>query len=252
MTDYLLVHGAGQGAWSWGRVWGYMTAPVEHPPRLYAGHPASRVYALDLPGHGGDARGDTAAVPLDECVHSVVRTVEREGMRDLVLVGHSFAGPMVLQASAQLPQAPSRVVLVGGIVPEEGQDMLTVLPQRMRNAYRVLALLSKVLGRDFKVPKPAIDRYFCNGMDPMEIVQWVGFFGALPTRALSSRVSLSRVEVPCPVTYVLLNDDKVLPAETQRQMAARIPDVNIVSMDSCHQPMLQKPRELADILLGLT
>ena len=32
MTDYLLVHGPGQGSWVWGKVWGRMTAPVEHPP----------------------------------------------------------------------------------------------------------------------------------------------------------------------------------------------------------------------------
>ena len=35
MTDYLLVHGAGQGAWSWGHVWGRLTAPEEHPPTLH-------------------------------------------------------------------------------------------------------------------------------------------------------------------------------------------------------------------------
>ena len=36
MTDYLLVHGAGQGSWAWGKVWGLMTAPEEHPPRLHS------------------------------------------------------------------------------------------------------------------------------------------------------------------------------------------------------------------------
>jgi len=55
MTDFLLVHGAGQGAWTWGQVWGYLTAPVEHPPRLYSPRVANRVFTLDLPGHGADA-----------------------------------------------------------------------------------------------------------------------------------------------------------------------------------------------------
>ena len=49
MTDYLLVHGAGQGAWTWGAVWGHLTSPVEHPPRLYMPGRAGRVYPLDLP-----------------------------------------------------------------------------------------------------------------------------------------------------------------------------------------------------------
>ena len=50
MTDYLLVHGAGQGAWSWGSVWGYLTAPEEHPPTLHKPRRANRVHPLDLPG----------------------------------------------------------------------------------------------------------------------------------------------------------------------------------------------------------
>ena len=44
MTDYLLVHGAGQGAWSWGSVWGYLTAPEEHPPTLHKPRRANRVH----------------------------------------------------------------------------------------------------------------------------------------------------------------------------------------------------------------
>ena len=66
MTDYLLVHGAGQGAWVWGRVWGLLTAPEEHPPKLHRARKANRVFPLDLPGHGPDAEGDTAAVRLEE------------------------------------------------------------------------------------------------------------------------------------------------------------------------------------------
>ena len=85
MTDFLLVHGAGQGAWSWGQVWGYLTAPEEHPPRLHAPKRANKVYPMDLPGHGADADGDTGEVRLEECIHSITRAVEREGLKDLVL-----------------------------------------------------------------------------------------------------------------------------------------------------------------------
>ena len=251
MTDYLLIHGAGQGAWSWGRVWGYMTAPVEHPPRLYTRQRAERVFPLDLPGHGGDADGDTGAVTLEECVHSITRAVERQGLKDLILVGHGFAGPLILRAAQQLDESPKRLVLVAGIVPENGRDMLTAFPRNVRHIYKVLSLMSKLSGRDLKVPKPAIDRCLCNGMDPMEIVQAVGFFGPLPTRVLSSKVSLGSLEVPYPVSYVVLSEDKLLPPDVQRQMAARIPNAEVLELESCHQAMLYKPRELADMLLGL-
>ena len=250
MTDYLLVHGAGQGAWSWGQVWGHLTAPAEHPPRLYAPRRANRVYPLDLPGHGADADGDTAEVRLEECVHAITRAVEREGLSDLVLVGHGFAGGLILQAVAQLPQPPKRLVLVAGIVPVSQRSMLSALPQRTRGGFRMLAALSKLSRQDFRFPRLLIGRYLCNGMDPMEVIHILGLFGPLPVRVLTSRLPLDDGPPPCPVTYVVLSRDKLVPPAAQERVARRIPDAEIVSMDSCHQVTLCQPKGLADILLG--
>ena len=249
MTDFLLVHGAGQGAWSWGQVWGYLTAPEEHPPRLHAPKRANKVYPMDLPGHGADADGDTGEVRLEECIHSITRAVEREGLKDLVLVGHGFAGGLVLQAISQLPQPPKRLVLVAGIVPVSQRSMLSAMPQSLQGGLRMLTVLSKFSRQDCRFPKAAISRLLCNGMDPMEVVHAVGFFGPLPIRVLTSRISLDDGPPPCPVTYVVLTQDKLLPAKSQEKMANRIPDVEVVSLDSCHEAMLYKPKELADILI---
>ena len=249
MTDYLLVHGAGQGAWCWGQVWGYLTAPQEHPPRLHVPRRANIVYPMDLPGHGADADGDTAEVRLEECVHAITRAVEREGLKDLVLVGHGFAGGLVLQAVSQLPQPPKRLVLVAGIVPVSQRSMLSAMPQATQGRYRLLVALSKLSRQDCKYPKATISRLLCNGMDPMQVIQALGFFGPLATRVLTARVSLDDGPPPCPVTYVVLNQDRLLPSETQERMARRMPGVEIVSLDSCHEAMLYKPKELAEILL---
>jgi len=249
VTDYLLVHGAGQGAWSWGRVWGYMTAPVEHPPRLYAPRRANRVYPLDLPGHGADADRDTAKVRLEECVHAITRSVEREGLKNVVLVGHGFAGPLVLQAAGQLPQPPKRVVLVACVVPLGQRTMLSALPQRTQAGFRLLAALSKLSQQRLRLPRSLISGRLCNGMDPMEVVQVLGLFGPLPTRVLNTKTPLDEWSLPCPVTYVVLTQDRVMPPELQERMAIRVPGVEIASLASCHQVMLYRPRELADLLL---
>ena len=245
-----MVHGAGQGAWSWGRVWGYLTAPQEHPPRLYVPRRANRVYPLDLPGHGADTDGDTADVRLEECVHSITRAVEREEMRELVLVGHGFAGGLILEAVARLPQPPKRIVLVAGIVPVSQRSMLSAMPQMTRSGFRVLSALSKLSRQDFRFPPSVIGRYLCNDMDPMEVVSSLGFFGPLPTRVLTAKLPLDEGPPTCPVTYVVLSQDKLLPPEAQERMAQRIPGAEVVSVDACHQVMLSKPKELADILLG--
>ena len=227
-----------------------MTAPVDNPPRLSARRPANRVCTLDLPGHGADAGGDTAQVRMEECVHAIARTVEREGLKDLVMVGHGFAGSLIIQAVSQLPEPPKRLVLVAGIVPPNQKNMLGVLPRRTRTVFTLLDGLSKLSRQDLKFPKSVVASILCNGMGPMEVVEVLGFFGPLPTRVLKTKVPLGVSALPCPVTYVELTRDRMLPPNAQHRMARRLPGVEIVRLDSCHQVMLQNPKEMAGMLLS--
>jgi pimeloyl-ACP methyl ester carboxylesterase len=249
MTDYLLVHGAGQGAWSWGKVWGYMTAPVEHPPRLYAYRRINKVYSMDLPGHGTDSDGDTSSVLLDECVQSIVRTVERQELQDVVLVGHGFAGWLILQAAGQLPAPPRRLVLIAGLVPDRGKSMIDELPFTSWLSFQGKSRLDSLLGHDTRMPRGVVQRYLCNGMDPMTVVESIGYFGPLPVGVLRTK-TLVLAEITSPITYAVLTRDRVLPVATQRRMAARLPTAEIIELESCHQVSLYWPRELAEILLG--
>ena len=249
MTDYLLVHGAGQGAWSWGPVWGYLTAPEEHPPTLHKRRRANRVHPLDLPGHGADAGGDTSGVRLEECVQAITRTVDREQLKDLVLVGHGFSGSLVVQAASEMTVPPKRVVLVAGIVPAPQRPLLSACPARTRTAFRLFSMLSSLSRQEFKLPSSAINRFLCNGMDSMEVVQLLGFFGPLPTRVLKSRLPMETSELPCPVTYVMLTQDKVFSPDAQARVAERFEGVETVEIESCHQVMAQHPQELAEVLL---
>ena len=84
----------------------------------------------------------------------------------------------------------------------------------------------------------------------MEVVQALGFFGPLPTKALTAKLSLDDGPPPCPVTYVVLNNSKLVPPSAQVRMAHRIPDVDIITVDACHLATLSSPKELADILLA--
>ena len=249
MTDYLLVHGAGQGAWSWGSVWGHLTAPEEHPPTLHKPRRANRGHPLDLPGHGSDAGGDTAAVRLEECVQAITRAVERENLKDLVLVGHGFSGSLVVQAASEMAVPPKRVVLVAGIVPAPQRPLLSACSPRTRTAFRMLSLLSSMSRQDLRLPSYAINEYLCNGIDSMEVVQMMGFFGPMPTRLLKSKLPMETSELPCPVTYVVLTQDKMIAPGAQGRIAERFDGVETVEIESCHQVMAQHPKELAEVLL---
>ena len=252
MTDFLIVHDVGQGAWFWNKVWGSVTAPAEHPPRLYTPRSSSQFYLLNLPGHGGDEEGDTGEVRLDECIQAITRAVERRGMADLVLVGHGVGGAIVAQAAPLLPTPPKRLALVAGVIPNRNRSPLSRLPAVVRNRFSSRLNLGNLFGRDIRLPKSVITRYLCNGMEPSEITRSLGFFGPLPSRMLKTRIDLPLSDLPCPVSYVVLDQDRLLPRQQQVAMARLIPNVDLIHLNACHQASLQTPAQMGKILLSLS
>ena len=250
MSDFLLVHGAGQGAWSWGKVWGHMTAPEEHPPRLYRPRQSVRVRAIDLPGQGADLSQDAALVELNEAVHTIAGVVERENFTDFVIAGHELGGTIALQAAAALPVKPRRVILVAGIVPPPGRAPVSAYPMPARAAVKLCKTVGSLTGKDVRVPANLVRKYLCRGLDPMARAAAVGHLGPLPLRMLTQRVHLEFDALPCPVTYVVLGDDQLISPARQRVMANRIPGATVIELNAAHQAAMQKPRELAELLLA--
>ena len=249
MTDYLLVHGPGQGSWVWGKVWGRMTAPEQHPPTLHKPRRANRVHPVDLPGHGPDVAGDTAAVRLEECVEVIRRAIERERLRDVVLVGHGISSGIVLEAARHLPTAPKRVALVGAAVPEGQRPLISGCASGVRSGYRLFSFLSAMSRQEFRIPRAAIQRYLCNTMEAMEIVQILGFFGPLPTRLLNTRLPAEAAEPAAPLSCIVLTEDNLVAPEAQRRTSERLKCEDTLEIDACHMAMWQKPDAVAEALL---
>ena len=250
MADFLLLHETGQGSWCWGAVWGHLTAPVEHPPRLYSKGSAVNVITPDLPGHGSRGQEDTSGLTLDDFVSAVTNEVESQGLRDLILVGHGAIAPILVQAATRLEQPPKRVVLFAGIIPDEGKSPVDMLPRPGRLGFNILTRLQRANGKRLKLPMPVITNLYCNGMDPSDVIQIVGRFCDLPTQLVRTGIYLDGLTRNFPITYVPLWRDRLLSSERQRRMAERLGGVEVVrELDSCHEVMIERPRQVADILL---
>ncbi|MFE1786375.1 alpha/beta fold hydrolase, partial [Streptomyces sp. NPDC059506] len=107
MAEFVLVAGAWLGAWAWDDV---------VPELRAAGHGA---HALTLSGLA-ERRG----VPAGQQTHvqDVVGEVERLGLRDVVLVGHSYSGIPVGQAAERIGDRLNRIVFVDSSVPAHGES----------------------------------------------------------------------------------------------------------------------------------
>jgi pimeloyl-ACP methyl ester carboxylesterase len=84
---------------------------------LAAGH---RVVTLDLAGHG-ESGGSRRAWTMAAFGEDVKAVVEAVGAKQVVLVGHSMGGPVVLEAARRMPERVKGIVLVDTLLNvEEG------------------------------------------------------------------------------------------------------------------------------------
>ena len=95
----VLIHGTWHGGWAWD------AAIRELSSRGY------RAYAPTLAGHG--PRVARLGITHQDCVASVVASIDQRGLEDVILVGHSFGGTVVQRVTEQLPDRVRRAVFFG-------------------------------------------------------------------------------------------------------------------------------------------
>jgi pimeloyl-ACP methyl ester carboxylesterase len=115
LATFVLVHGGGHGGWCWRDL-----APLLRD----AGHD---VVTPTLTGLGERSHLLSASVDLDTHVTDVVHVLEFEDLRDVVLVGHSYGGIVVLGAADRIPGRVGRLVFLDAVAPADGQSAIELL-----------------------------------------------------------------------------------------------------------------------------
>lgn len=226
MPAFVLVHGGAHGAWCWARVVPWLT----RDPRVTA------VLAVDLPGHGTrlDAKPQ-AEITLADYVEAVVGDIERAGLGDIVLVGHSLAGITLPHVAARLPDRIRRVVYLSTSNPPLGQSIMDEL--------RANPLSPISRGIDLTAA-------FCSDLDP-EMATWLtSRLGPEPPAPMETKVTRVAGPPEIPSTYVLLERDEVLPPTYQLEHAKRIGVGEIVRLAAGHSAFASQPEALATQLLA--
>lgn len=224
MTPFVLVAGTWLGAWAWDETAAELRA---------AGHD---VHPLTLSG-----LAERQGVPAGQQTHvqDIVAEVERLGLRDAVLVGHSYAGIPVGQAAERIGDRLRRVVFVDSNVPADGESFLSGRPSdHVREAIAA--------GDGFWPPLAAPD-FAGQGLTDEQIARIVGGSTPHPGATLTEPAVLARALGELPATYVkcLLDGDEPMPVVAELLRSERR---ELVEMDTGHWPMFSQPRELARVL----
>ncbi|MFE5029426.1 alpha/beta fold hydrolase [Streptomyces sp. NPDC056656] len=226
-TDYVLVAGAWLGAWAWDDV---------VPDLRAAGHGAHAVTLTGVAGKQG--------VPAGQKTHvqDIVDEVERLGLRDVVLVGHSYAGIPVGQAAERIGDRLRRVVFVDSSVPADGESFVSAWWQGPAALEAVLA------ANDGDWPPLTAPECEGQGLDDAQIARIVSGATPHPGASLSEPAVLSRPLGELPATYIKCLLDGPEPSDDVAELL-RGEGWRLREMDTGHWPMFSRPRELARILL---
>lgn len=146
--SFVLVAGAWHGGWCWRRV----TERLERN-----GH---RVFTPTLTGLGERAHLLSPRINLDTHIADVVNVMRYEGLRDIVLVGHSYSGFVISGVVEQEEASVASFVFLDAFVPESGDSMATIGTEARRAEIK-----AAVERGDLTLPAPPAAFFHVNAAD---------------------------------------------------------------------------------------
>ena len=242
---YVLVHGGGSTARFWDRV-----VPLLDGPAL----------AVDLPGRN-DKPADLGSITVDDEVASVVADVEAAVVDDpIVLVAHSSGGLVVPGVVVGLRGRVAHVVLNAALVPIEGGCGIDAMQPRHGEGLKLAVEQAARDGNVITLPGPAADpeptrkAYGGDALDDDDLA-----FAIDPVRCVADTVHhyfqpvhWSRA-AGVPVTYVVNERDRPIPAALQAELITRLPEPpTVVHLDGGHCPAITDPESLASVIRSVS
>jgi pimeloyl-ACP methyl ester carboxylesterase len=141
MKSFLLVHGTWGGGWQWRAI----------AERLRAkGH---TVFTPTLTGLGEREHLVTRETNLDTHIQDIAGVIAKEDLRDLVLVGTSYAGLVISGVADFMPDRIGTLVYLNAALPANGKCMLDTVSSERRAAVQRLA---DAEGDGYRVPSSLV------------------------------------------------------------------------------------------------
>ena len=238
MTTYVLIPGFWLGGWAW--------RPVADELRA-RGHD---VYALSLTGMGERAHLARPDTDLEVHITDVLNLMRYEDLTDVVLVGHSYAGAVVITAAAD--RAPDRVTQLVFVDTGPLPDGLSQSDFDDPDERAATAELVAKHGDGWQLPPPPWEQ-LAEGTDIGKDVlatltersvpqPWAT--ATTPVSLTGAWEKLPRLGILCSFTEEQARG--MAGAPTFRHMAGE--QWRFVELPTWHWPMFSRPADLAELL----
>lgn len=229
MATFVLVHGTWHGGWCWRKV---------TPLLVERGH---TVYAPTLTGMGERAHLLSEAVGLDMHIRDILQVLFFEDLRDMILVGHSYAGSILSAVAETVADRIARLVYLDAFIPRDGDSLFSMLGARSEAYYRNRA---DEEGRGWLIP-PLSPKDF-GVTDPADIAWMQTRLVAVPVSTFADPVRLpGNAAAQLPRSYIFCKGFGF----SMQAAQAKAEGWDYHELATGHDAMITKPRELTEILV---
>jgi pimeloyl-ACP methyl ester carboxylesterase len=249
MATYVLVGGAWLGGWCW--------KPIARRLRDQGHHDA---YPVTLTGLGERAHLSGREVDLDTHITDVVNLIAYEDLRDVVLLGHSYAGIVVTGVADRILERIGQLVyLDSGPVPD-GLAFLDMQPPEVRqHAEREVT----THGDGWRLPMPSWDELenvygaSLEGLDEQRRALVRGRAVAQPfgtyTQPLRLANTARRVLPKLLITnsFPLAQVKELIASEHPWFRELADPEWRLLELPTGHWPMFSRTDDLAELLVDI-
>ncbi len=235
----LLLHGFGASTFSWRNV----IEPLSQHNRVIAyDRPAFGLTERPIPG---EWQGQNPYSPEAQ-VDQLFGLMDALGVQRAVLVGNSAGGTVAFNAALIDPERVQSLVLVDAAVYESGRSGLVRLLMRLPQVDHLGPLLARSLAGEqgdrfiqtaWHDPSRVDPSVYAGYRLPLQANNWdralwefskASFPIGLPERLRELRV---------PVLVLTGDDDRIVPTENSRRLAAELPGARLVVFENCgHLP----------------
>ncbi len=213
------------------------------------------VIAVDMRGHGDSAWDPQGAYMVEDYAKDVAALVGHLGLRDIVFWGNSTGGRVAQVIAGAAPELVTAVI-VEDVGPERPSAVSNRRAERMgreENGWASAdALLEHVKNANPRTPDAIARALVSHGSRTREDghIVWKRdpaiLKGFVPTALWDT---VRRIEAP--IVYILGGASTIVPPDTQMQLRAELPQVEILTMPGLgHYPSDEKPEDFLALVDG--
>ena len=230
-TQFILIHGAGLGAWIWRDVISRLKYPT---------------LALEFPNRNkrNDSKHEsTAKLKFEDYISSLKKQIETGShpKSKLVIVAHSIGGVLGLKLAEEFKDRMNGFIGISASIPKEGGSFVSALPYPNKI---IISIVMKLFGT--LPPGMSIKHGLCEDLTPEQTEEIIENYSPESEDLYFSRTNAKLPNVSR--LYIRLENDKEFDVPTQNRMISHLSPDHIIDLESGHLPMLSQPKTLAAIL----